>query len=285
MPKNCMILLLYILCIYFRLSARTANSSDIIPQVRVLKHAISKMAVDPGFTGLGSTIAAISRSLDSRFGKYEEDENLIAATFLDPRYKNSLFQNSEEGDLTNINSITAFLTNTLINIQKNKKDHEDTTSSASTDEELVTELDSQGINLDPKPSSTTYDFNSCFEDLMSSNQSNIISSSSKKKIKSVSNSKICEATLKNEIEKFCAVGVMPRDIDALIWWRENRTGFPELEKLANKMLCSPPSSVESERLFSIGGNVYTSHRSRLTPETGERLMFLNFNLRMFNFNY
>ena len=41
----------------------------------------------------------------------------------------------------------------------------------------------------------------------------------------------------------------------------------------------------SERLFSIGGNIYTTRRNRLTPEHGEILMFLNFNLRAFNFQY
>ena len=58
-----------------------------------------------------------------------------------------------------------------------------------------------------------------------------------------------------------------------------------LAKLAKRLLSAPPSSVESERLFSIGGNIYTPKRNRLTAEHGERLMFMNFNLRAFNFNY
>ena len=50
--------------------------------------------------------------------------------------------------------------------------------------------------------------------------------------------------------------------------------------LAYKYLCSPPSTVESERLFSIGGNIYTPHRNRLSPDYGQKLMFLNYNLRL-----
>ena len=73
--------------------------------------------------------------------------------------------------------------------------------------------------------------------------------------------------------------------DPLIWWKANAYRFPILSKLARELLSAPPSSVESERLFSIGGNIYTSKRNRLTPEHGEMLMFLNFNLRAFNYQY
>ena len=61
--------------------------------------------------------------------------------------------------------------------------------------------------------------------------------------------------------------------------------FSELGKVANKMLYSPSSSVESERLFSVGGNIL-AHHNRIMPATGEELMLLlNFNLPIFNFNY
>ena len=37
-------------------------------------------------------------------------------------------------------------------------------------------------------------------------------------------------------------------------------------------------------MICIGGNI-SPHCNRLTPETGEKLMLLNFNLRVFNFEY
>ena len=43
--------------------------------------------------------------------------------------------------------------------------------------------------------------------------------------------------------------------------------------------------MESERLFSIGGQTYTSRRSNLLPETGEKLIKLCFNLKKFNSFY
>ena len=74
-------------------------------------------------------------------------------------------------------------------------------------------------------------------------------------------------------------------MDPILWWKTNINVFPELGRVAHKMLSSPPSSIEGERLFSTGGNVFSPHRNRLTPETGEKLMLLNFNLRIFSFEY
>lgn len=267
------------------MSARTANGSDIIPQVRVLKHAMKKMAADLQFTGLGSTISAVSRSMESRYSKYEEDEMLIAATFLDPRFKNTLYKESQENEKSHIGSITAFIQESLLKLRNLKKDHEEAISSGSTDEELIAhenvEIQSQ-LNI-AADQIDSYDFNSCFDDLLSSTSPAI--QSPPNPTKSKSRSDLSFAKLKKEIEMFSSAAVEPRTTDPLIWWRNNRCSYPELQQIATKMLCSPPSSVESERLFSIGGNVYTPHRNRLTPETGEQLMFLNFNMRVFDFNY
>ena len=59
----------------------------------------------------------------------------------------------------------------------------------------------------------------------------------------------------------------------------NQLRLPKLSKLAARFLSAPPSSVESERLFSVGGQIYTPRRNRLAAETGKKLMFLNFNLK------
>ena len=64
------------------------------------------------------------------------------------------------------------------------------------------------------------------------------------------------------------------------WWKANKGIFPCLYEMALKFLCCPPSSVESERLFSIGGNIISNKRASLKAETGEKLMYLNYNLRL-----
>ena len=73
---------------------------------------------------------------------------------------------------------------------------------------------------------------------------------------------------------------IPRDSEPLDWWRA-QTEYPSLKKVAKKFLTSPLSSVYSERLFSEFGNIYEEKRSRLLPETGEKLLFLHHNLKLF----
>jgi len=51
--------------------------------------------------------------------------------------------------------------------------------------------------------------------------------------------------------------------------------------LAKRVLSAAPSSVMSERLFSVTGNIYEARRSRLLPEHGEQIAFLNFNMKRF----
>ena len=94
-----------------------------------------------------------------------------------------------------------------------------------------------------------------------------------------------ENAVKHEVTSYLMEKPEPLSQDPLKWWKMNSFRFPSLSTLARQLLAAPPSSVESERLFSIGGNIYTTKRNRLTPEHGEMLMFLNFNLRAFNFQY
>ena len=78
-----------------------------------------------------------------------------------------------------------------------------------------------------------------------------------------------QQTLKSELDQFRCLPLEPREVDPLKRWKTNRSITSELGKVANKMLCFPPSSVDSERLFRIGGNIYTPQLNRITPVTGE----------------
>ena len=56
--------------------------------------------------------------------------------------------------------------------------------------------------------------------------------------------------------------------------------FEKLKKMALKYLTAPPSSIESERLFSAGGDIYEATRSRLKADNREYLMFVHYNLKL-----
>ena len=55
--------------------------------------------------------------------------------------------------------------------------------------------------------------------------------------------------------------------------------FHIMAKLALKYLSAPPTSVPSERLFSIAGDVYDERRNKLSPEM---LLFIKTNYKFVN---
>ena len=51
-------------------------------------------------------------------------------------------------------------------------------------------------------------------------------------------------------------------------------GYPILSRLTRKHLCIPATSVPTERAFSSVGNIVSSKRSCLHPDSVEMLVFL-----------
>jgi hypothetical protein len=66
-------------------------------------------------------------------------------------------------------------------------------------------------------------------------------------------------------------------VDPLTWWRERARTYPIISHLAKKYLAIPASSVPSERIFSLAGNIVTKKRANLKPENVDRLIFLHKN--------
>ena len=81
-----------------------------------------------------------------------------------------------------------------------------------------------------------------------------------------------------EINNYNNFPKLDRDKDPFDWWKRHSILLPLMSKLAARCLSSPPSSVESERTFSIGGNIVTKNRNRLRADNTEKLIFLNSNL-------
>ena len=82
----------------------------------------------------------------------------------------------------------------------------------------------------------------------------------------------------SQVEIYLGEPVIGRGEDQLKYWRENKGRFPSLAPLAQAYLSAPCTSVESERLFSLAGNIVTDHRASLDPENVEMLLFVKKNL-------
>ena len=138
------------------------------------------------------------------------------------------------------------------------------------------------------PSIKDYSFSNFYDDCTTTNSDSSFEPPSKRRKHSASGGlkreRDCnENNMRNEIQTFLREETC--QVNPLVWWKTNCHRYPNVSKLAKRFMSAPPSSVESERLFSIGGNIYSAKRNRLTSEHGESLMFLNFNLRAFGFNY
>lgn len=71
------------------------------------------------------------------------------------------------------------------------------------------------------------------------------------------------------------------NLSLLEWWKKNEHTYPRLSVLAKKYLAIPASSVPSERVFSLAGNLVSKKRSRLKPSLVNTLVFLKMNMELY----
>lgn len=58
-----------------------------------------------------------------------------------------------------------------------------------------------------------------------------------------------------EIDSYCKEALVSLSACPLKWWRDNAGRYPILSSLAKTYLCIPATSVPSERVFSIAGDM------------------------------
>lgn len=85
-------------------------------------------------------------------------------------------------------------------------------------------------------------------------------------------------SLDAELATYLVEPRIPRSENPLEWWKVNAHRFPQLARLSRSFLSAPPTSVPSECIFSIAGDVLSEHRSRLLPERAEMLILMKANM-------
>jgi hypothetical protein len=82
-------------------------------------------------------------------------------------------------------------------------------------------------------------------------------------------------------QKLKYYGMPPIDItqNPLVWWRQNEGLYPKHARLALKYLSRPATSVPCERVWSEAGNIISTKRATLDPDTAAMLIYLEHNLR------
>ena len=86
-----------------------------------------------------------------------------------------------------------------------------------------------------------------------------------------------ESPVRMEMHRYESLSLSNKHINILHWWRSHEGTFPNLAKVAKKVLSIPASSAKSESVFSTGGNFVTKKRNRLAPKKVEELVVITSN--------
>lgn len=213
--------------------------SKIIPLIEGLKLFIS--GIEPSGDDALALKNSLLTGLQNRFSRLEYNSLLAKATFLDPRFKQKGFSDSNA-----ITKVRDGLQSEMSALFEKSRLEEMETKSQEQDINTTTddiEVDSIWQSFDAKISKTT-----------STVAASII-----------------------ECRQYSEEANINRKGDPLKWWKTREPVYPYLSRLARKYLCAVATSVPSERVFSKAGLIISDRRSRLKPKNAEKIIFLNAN--------
>jgi len=222
-------------------AAAYPTASMIIPIVDGLRHLLQATT-----GGLDVLRAILLKNIDDRFGHVFADEELRAATTVDPRFKVLSFEGDDREKAVDA-TINFMAREDAVNTGASQ-----TSSSASAGE--------------PTPAS------SLWAKLNAAKSSNAVSASS------ATNDAASRQILNQQLATYLAEPTLPHSENPLFWWAANRHKYPSVAAVARRLLAVPATSVASERLFSKAGNVITKKRNRLLSAKADSVVFCMENL-------
>ena len=226
----------------------------VIPIVSLL---LAKVQASSEDVGLLQTKAALRDAMNRRFANVKTEPNLTAATLLHPRFKEMYFSTQEKEAAKGV--ILTFL--------RHRCDQAATEqcsgTAAAADERDEPDEDRQPSTSSATTSSGLWDDYDTYRNPDSSD----------------TNTNNLDAIMENYLRE----PRINRTSNIFADWSCSQ--FPALEPAARKYLSAPPTSVASDQLFSAAGQLYADRRSNLAGENAEKLLFLAYNIRLFNFDY
>ena len=223
-------------------STDTASISVLIPLVKILKKALSKH----DDSGIQTMKLEMLTSLERRFDDIEESQLLLMATCLDPKFKDKFFSCEGKGLARKC---------------------------------MIDNIVDTDVEVEPQSKRPRTEF---------SNDSSVEGASTSKVWECLTEIlHDCGATTDSDSGKEIMVDqyfseplIDYKKGNPYTWWYNNRLRYPLLAKLVTRYLCSPPTSVPSERLFSRAGILYDEKRNKLTAEHAEMLLFIKNNMNL-----
>ncbi|CAF2036407.1 unnamed protein product [Rotaria magnacalcarata] len=250
---------------------REETAARIIPSVLALKVVLNKASASDKYAGVTTMIEALKKSVTKRLDKFLLDKVLCVTTFLDPRFK-LVYQHITD------NVIKTWVEEAWEELQEGIDSDSEDSSTAVKDAGL---------------SSGFIDIEDCFEEVANLRAGRKEKENSQEAEAALDETedpaaepeprrkrKKSNAKILQEIDSYISLPLLDKEGSPFAWWGNCGKQLEKLRKLASKYLTAPPSSIESERLFSAGGNIYEATRNRLKSDNGEYLMFVHYNLKM-----
>ena len=76
-----------------------------------------------------------------------------------------------------------------------------------------------------------------------------------------------------EVDRYKGEECIDIDDKPLMWWKIRESLYPLMARLARRYFSIPATSVRSEEIFSVAGNILSEKRNRLLPENVDKLVF------------
>ncbi|XP_063762422.1 zinc finger BED domain-containing protein 4-like [Eleginops maclovinus] len=233
-----------------QVSAASATAADVIPFVRVLTRFLDSESEE--HRGIQTMKATLLDAVHTRFDHVETEPLYAVATMLDPRYKDKFLT------ATNLDQAKEALKVEVMKMEQELK----TMPSG----EGVAEAETARQTPEMEAGSSTSSLGSYFDEILEESGT-----------AGPSEQQITPGAL-FQLESYLSEPPLGRKHNPFQYWRDNQARLPTLAATAAKFLSAPCTSVESERLFSAVSLIIDEHRSRLTPEHLEMLVFVKKNL-------
>jgi len=240
--------------------------SIVIPIIAMLKNKLELQAADEDENQcIVQMKVALQQAMAQRFASVKKATHVLAATLLDPRFKDMYFNDLEKKEA--MSEILKFLTpnvvddreKTGVNVNvpgENNKHTGDTGGGGQYDNDEHENLQSTSSLWHSHDSVKQNDAPTLPTDIPD-----------------------CE----RQLERYMCAPRVNRMTNIFAFW--NCSNFPSLEPAARKYLSAPPTNVASEQLFSAAGQIYADRRSNLHGENVEKLLFLAYNIKLLGFSY
>lgn len=223
------------------------SASKVIPITRGLKSTIHKVVPDITNNHVKILVEKLLGGINKRFPNLEVSKTFSLCSFLDPHYKQHMFEEKSTIDI--IKKHTTELVTGLIN-KKNMA------IEAEEDEEV--EEVSKKNGSDGRKYSIWDDVDETIS------QARPVGTPYSQAIQ--------------EVQRYFDDKPIPRKENPLLWWKAHEKIYPNLAHLVRTHLNMVATSVPCERMFSKAGSIITERRTRLQTKKVKELMFLNANV-------